>query len=176
MYDREGHQIGPMGERGIMFDVNISPDGEHVAVNRGEPADIWVYELARGTSLRLTFDKRNETLPVWSPDGRSVAYARIERDGKAAVMEAPVAGGEAKELWPPGEDTVSDWSSDGKYLLLRQGEMLMSPGDIWVAPADEGIRRRHEGASPDGDARRRIPRAVLAERQVGELRVERIGA
>ncbi len=50
---------------------------------------------------------------MWSPDSRSVAYARIERDGKAAVMEAPVAGGEAKELWPPGEDTASDWSSDG---------------------------------------------------------------
>jgi eukaryotic-like serine/threonine-protein kinase len=135
LYDRQGHQVGTIGERGIMFDVNIAPDGRHVAVNRGEPADIWIYELVRGTSLRLTFDKRNETLPVWSPDGRFVAYARIERDGKAAVMEAPVAGGEAQELLRPGEDTVSDWSSDGKYLLLRQGEMLMSPGDIWIAPA-----------------------------------------
>ena len=63
-----------------MFDVNISPDGKRVAVNRGDPADIWIYELARGTSLRLTFDLRNETLPVWSPDGRFVAYARIERE------------------------------------------------------------------------------------------------
>jgi serine/threonine protein kinase/Tol biopolymer transport system component len=135
LYDREGHEIGPVGERGIMFDVNVSHDGEHVAVNRGEPADIWVYELGRGTGMRLTFDARNETLPIWSPDGRSIVYARIERDGKAAVMEAPAGGGESRQLLPPGDDTVSDWSSDGKYLLLRQGEMLMSPGDIWVADA-----------------------------------------
>jgi Tol biopolymer transport system component len=135
MYDREGHEIGVIGERGIMFDVNVSPDGAHVAVNRGEPADIWMYELARGTGVRLTFDTRNETLPVWSPDDRSIVYARIERDGKAAVMEAAAGGGDSRQLLAPGDDTVSDWSSDGKYLLLRQGEMLMSPGDIWVALA-----------------------------------------
>jgi Tol biopolymer transport system component len=146
MYDRQGHQTGTVGERGIMFDVNISPDGRNVAVNRGEPADIWIYELNRGTGLRLTFDKRNETLPVWSADGRFIVYARIERDGKAAVMKAPVAGGAATEVMPPGEDTVSDWSSDGKYLLLRQGEMLMSPGDVWVAPVgapSDGLVKPH---------------------------------
>jgi serine/threonine protein kinase len=137
MYDRQGHQVGTIGDRAIMFDVNISPDGRSVAINRGDPADIWIYELARGTSLRLTFDLRNETLPVWSPDNRFVAYARIERNGKAAVMEAPLAGGEAKALLPVGDDTASDWSSDGKYLLLRQGEMAMSAGDIWVAPVGE---------------------------------------
>ncbi len=145
MYDRQGHQVGTVGERAIMFDVNISPDGRNVAINRGDPADIWIYELARGTSLRLTFDQRNETLPVWSPDNHFVAYARIERSGKAAVMDAPLAGGEAKELLPPGDDTASDWSSDGKYLLLRQGEMAMSAGDIWVAPVNgsEGNVKPH---------------------------------
>jgi tricorn protease-like protein len=63
LYDRDGHELGPVGEHGIIFDVNISPDGKRVAVNRGEPADIWVYELGRGTSLRLTSIRATRRCP-----------------------------------------------------------------------------------------------------------------
>jgi Tol biopolymer transport system component len=159
-YDRNGHEVGPVGEHGIIFDVNISPDGTRVAVNRGEPADIWVYELGRGTSLRLTFDPRNETLPVWSPDGRALAYARVEPDGRAAVMQVPSTGGEPTMMLPPGDLTVTDWSRDGKYLLLRQGSLSMGPGDIYEVPADQLSHARpvletafaeyHARFSPDG--------------------------
>ena len=94
MYDRDGHEVGQIGERGIIFDVNVSPDGTRVAVNRGEPADIWVYELGRGTSLRLTFDVRNETLPVWSPDSQRLAFNQTQKDATTAVYEIPAAGGD----------------------------------------------------------------------------------
>jgi Tol biopolymer transport system component len=137
LYDRTGRELGVIGEQGIIFDVNLSPDGRHVAVNRGEPADIWVYELTRGTSLRLTFDARNEILPVWASDGRSLIYSRVELDGKIAVMQIPASGGEPKTLLPPDDLMVTDWSSDGRYLLLRQGALIMSPGDVYVAPPDD---------------------------------------
>jgi Tol biopolymer transport system component len=160
LYDRDGHELGPVGEHGIMFDVNISPDGKRVAVNRGEPADIWVYELGRGTSLRLTFDPRNETLPVWSPDGHTLAYARIEPDGRAAVVQVPSTGGEPTVMIPPGYLTVTDWSRDGKYLLLRQGSLVTGPVDMYAAPADAPTHARplletnfveyHARFSPDG--------------------------
>ncbi len=135
LYDREGHDLGPVGERGIVFDVNASPDGSRVAINRGEPADIWVYELGRGTSLRLTFDARNETLPVWSPDGRTLVYSRIESDGRTTVMSIPAAGGEPRPLVPPGDLSVTDWSRDGRYLLLRQGPLSLGPIDMYAVSA-----------------------------------------
>ena len=88
--------MAAVGETGIIFDVNISPDGSHVAVNRGEPADILgCCEVGRGTSLRLTFDPRNETLPIWSPDGRSLVYSRVEADARAATMLVSAGGGES---------------------------------------------------------------------------------
>ena len=46
-FDRAGRRLGSVGEPGIFFDVNISPDGTRVAVNRDDPADIWVYQVAR---------------------------------------------------------------------------------------------------------------------------------
>jgi serine/threonine protein kinase/Tol biopolymer transport system component len=136
LYDRAGHEIGPVGERGIIFDVNVSPDGSRVAVNRGDPADIWVYELERGTSLRLTFDVRNETMPVWSPDGQQIAFNQVQREAKNAVLGIPASGGASRELIPSGDLQITDWSSNGRVMLLRQGELMMSPGDIWVQPLD----------------------------------------
>ncbi len=135
MFDRDGHEVGSVGERAIMFDVNVSPDGTRVAVNRGEPADIWVYDLRRGTGLRLTSDVRNETLPVWSPNGDRLAFNQMERDGTIRVLEIAAAGGQPRDLLPPGHLSVTDWSPDGKMLLLRQGELITSPGDIWLGPA-----------------------------------------
>jgi eukaryotic-like serine/threonine-protein kinase len=49
------------------------------------------------------------------------------------VMQVSAAGGEPKPLLPPGDYSVTDWSSDGKYLLLRKGSLLAAPGDIYVA-------------------------------------------
>jgi Tol biopolymer transport system component len=141
-YDRDGHDLGPLGENGIIFDVNLSPDGSRIAVNRGDPADIWVYELTRGTSLRLTFDPRNEITPVWAPDGRSLAYSRVENEGQVSVMEVSASGGEPHQLLPPGDYAVTDWSADGRYLLLRRGSLLVGPGDIYEVPlADLGHPR-----------------------------------
>ena len=133
--DRDGHELATIGEQGIVFDVNVSPDGGRVAVNRGDPADIWVYELARGTGLRLTFDPRNEMLPVWSPDGRDVAYTVLEASGRQSVMLVPAAGGAARGLLPEGELSVTDWSRDG--MLLLRGGPITSPGDVWTAPVSD---------------------------------------
>jgi Tol biopolymer transport system component len=158
LYDRDGHEVGIVGERGIIFDVNVSPNGTHVAINRGEPADIWVYELDRGTSLRLTFDVRNETLPVWSPDSRRLLFNQVQRDGQMAVLEIPATGGAPREILAPGTLAVTDWSPDGRVLLLRDGELMMSPGDIWAKPLDGPARSLlqtpfaefHTRFSPDG--------------------------
>jgi hypothetical protein len=37
---------------------------------------------------------------------------------------------------PPGTLAVTDWSPDGQVMLLRDGELMMSPGDIWAKPID----------------------------------------
>jgi Tol biopolymer transport system component len=158
VYDRDGHETGVVGERGIIFDLNVSPTGAQVAVNRGDPADIWVYEFGRGTSLRLTFDARNETLPVWSPDGRRLLFNQVQRENTMAVFEIPATGGAPREVVPPGTLAVTDWSPDGRVMLLRQGDFLMSPGDIWVKPVDGAARpllqtpfaEFHARFSPDG--------------------------
>ena len=142
LYDRAGHEVGPVGERGIIFDVNVSPDGSRVAVNRGDPADIWVYELGRGTSLRLTFDVRNETMPVWSPDGQQLAFNQVQREAKNAVLGIPAAAARA------GADPVGRPPDHG--LVEQRARDAAAAGRADDEPG------RHLGAAAGGP-----PRALL---------------
>jgi hypothetical protein len=59
---------------------------------------------------------------------------------------------------PPGTLAVTDWSPDGQVMLLRDGELMMSPGDIWAKPIDG------EGYPPAG-ARHRLARQLRRGRQ-----------
>src|SRR4029453_8736959 len=60
IFDRSGKTTGTVGEPGGYVGPSLSPDGTRLAVGRHElnvPArDIWVFDLARGTRLRLTLD------------------------------------------------------------------------------------------------------------------------
>jgi len=52
---------------------SLSPDGGRVAVWAGQ--DIWIYDLARSTTTRLTFDPALDVSPLWTPDGERVVFA-----------------------------------------------------------------------------------------------------
>jgi serine/threonine-protein kinase len=54
----------------------LSPDGTRVALEiRDLENDIWIWDLARQTLTRLTFDPALDQAPVWTPDGRRVIFA-----------------------------------------------------------------------------------------------------
>ena len=61
---------------------DVSPEGGRVAVRKGigGEMDIWIYDLARDTSTRLTFDEANDAMPRWSPDGQRVVF-NSQREG-----------------------------------------------------------------------------------------------
>jgi eukaryotic-like serine/threonine-protein kinase len=97
----------------------LSPDGRRVAFEvAAATTDIWIYELGRGTFSRLTQDGDNRT-PVWSPDGRVVAYNTI-RDGMRTVASRPVDGsGPETRLWSGSLQCAPyAWSPDAKSLAM----------------------------------------------------------
>jgi len=135
-FDRSGKEISTLGDPGEYFDVRLSPDGKIVAVVTGDPSDIWLYDLARGIRTRFTFDPLNEASPIWSADGRFLAYSS-DRKVHVDIFRKAVsgAGGEEPVAQQPANEFPWDWSADGRFLAYEHEEPGgTAKGDLWIMP------------------------------------------
>ncbi len=140
----------------------LSPQGDRIAlqVDNGV-SDIWVLDISRGTRTRLTFGPIYNNTPVWSPDGKWIAYTS-NRNGRYQILRRPSDGSGAEEQLLEDDRLLitTDWSRDGKYILYSRG----TPGvnDVWalpltgdrkpfqVIPATPNTFRSEAKLSPDG--------------------------
>jgi serine/threonine protein kinase len=122
--------------------ARLSPQGDRVALQIDTGAnDIWILDFSRGIRTRLTFGPVFNASPVWSPDGKWIAYDSV-RNGKDRVYRKPSDGSGAEELLLDDDQPVfpTDWSRDGKYLLYSRGPLYAAGEEIWALPL-EGDRK-----------------------------------
>jgi Tol biopolymer transport system component len=126
-------------EPGVFGTPRLSPDGTRLALGvlRDGNWDLWVYELDRGVATRITFGAGYDADPVWSPDGRWLAFAS-DRDGSMTVFRKRADGsGQAERLLDPEalpSPFPNSWSPDGKWLAVSPTGQ--GGNDLWVVPAD----------------------------------------
>ncbi len=111
-------------------DVAVSPDGKSIVFLLTEPnydpakqvADLWVV-AADGSAppRRLTYARKPESSPVWSPDGTRIAFVtRREGDEAGQVYVLPMNGGEARRVTDlSGGAANPQWRPDGKAILFE---------------------------------------------------------
>jgi len=135
--DRHGRVLQTAGPLANYRGIDLSPDGTHVAAHRHERAvqgDVWVTELTRGTTSRFTFDATQEnSSPVWSPDGQSIAYASLRGD-KWGIYRKPSNNAGSEEQLLESKDTVlpESWSPDGQSIVYTQ--FSSRAPDLWRLP------------------------------------------
>jgi Tol biopolymer transport system component len=141
-FDQTGKPAGVLGEPGEYANPVVSPDESRVAVGRGPAGarDIWIVDIARGSSTRFTFDPANDDNPVWSPDSTQVVFFS-DRSGQPRMYIKPADGsGEERQIVDqPG--TPTSWSRDGRFLLFTSGTPQSGP-DVWALP-DPRLVARH---------------------------------
>ena len=129
-FDRSGKQLELVGPSGQYGTPQLSPDGKYVAFARGSPGDIWVLDIGRGLTSRLTSDPAGDAFPVWSPDGRMIAFASSRDLGTFNLYERAVGVVEQDKVLLKNEvpKNPSDWSRDGRYLVYT------ARNDLWALP------------------------------------------
>ena len=107
-----GQAITPLWLR----DVQVSPDGSSIAF--GYKGDIYTVSTQGGTAKQLTTQTSFEGNPVWSPDGKQIAFAS-DRDGNFDIYIVSAQGGSAKKLTKNSASELP-WSftPDGKYVVF----------------------------------------------------------
>jgi dipeptidyl aminopeptidase/acylaminoacyl peptidase len=103
----------------------VSPDGKWVAYTVATPdmeanrnaSNVWMVAAAGGSAMQLT-QSGHDSSPVWSPDGKTLAFLS-SRAGESQVYLLSMEGGEAHALTKlsTGADIVK-WSPDGKRLAF----------------------------------------------------------
>jgi Tol biopolymer transport system component len=140
-FDRGGRRLGAAGEPGAYARIALSRDERQAALQRLDPrfqtSDIWLLDLAHGALTRFTSDPGVESDPVWSPDGRRLAFtARGEGAPQLALFHKALGGGPAERVLPEsaGWAFVEDWSPDGGFLLYGAG--IGGRDGLWAVPLD----------------------------------------
>ncbi|MDA2924229.1 protein kinase [Acidobacteria bacterium AH-259-L09] len=129
--DREGQVERLAAEPRFYSRPRLSPDGQRLAMTVFDSAnsDVWIYELARETPTRLTFDPAEDRNPLWTPDGQRVVFSS-DRDGGLSNLfwKAADGMGQLERLTTsPNYQIPYSWSSDGKRLVFVE----LNPETLW---------------------------------------------
>ena len=146
-------------EANVYESPRFSPDGKQIALTVRLPdIDVWIYDFQRGALRRITFAPGEDELPVWSPDGKRIAFASNGRQ-QAFVLPADGSGQEEPLMKNNTHFHLQSWSPDGKLIAY---ERLGASGrwEIWMLPMEgdhkpypylQGqFQERHPAFSPDG--------------------------
>jgi Tol biopolymer transport system component len=140
---RDGKELKAFGKQADYRSPALSNDGRYIAASLVDQAtgkaDIWVLDVERGTSTRLTFDPADEMAPIWSPDDRYI-YFTSRRQGKGDIFRKQSSGIGAEEvvLADPEWSMLMSLTADGKFGgVMTQNVPGKTEWDISLLNVDE---------------------------------------
>jgi tricorn protease len=122
--------------------------------------DLWIADLDGRNVRRLTSDIGVESHPVFSPDGKTIAFS-AQYDGNTDVYTIGIEGGSPTRLtWHPDPDIVRGWTPDGKAVLFSSPRNVFTNRftQLFTVPAKGGMPTQlpipngvEASYSPDGE-------------------------
>ena len=154
--DRSGRPQGALEVPASMFNFRVSPDGQFVlaASSLTDATGVWLVDLARRHSTRLAADG---IAPLWSPDGRRLAYtsrAGLDLHVRPSSGQAPLE----PLISDQSVKVLNDWTADAETIIYTRHDPSTKL-DLWHVPVNGGPARPllnspfnevHARVSPDG--------------------------
>jgi hypothetical protein len=140
-FDRQGTSLGRVGDAGPYTALDLSPSGaqaitiKHVAQNTADE-DLWLFDLARGSTKRLSVKPLLPIAPVWAPDSRRVFFSDFRRLRERSVTEEGVPRVVMENAAAVLNLQPTSVSADSRWLLETSIGSGPTRTDIWLAPLD----------------------------------------
>jgi TolB protein len=151
--------------RGMDLTPQWSPEGESIAFasDRGRPGEpeIWIMRADGRGARRLVATPNHpwqdaQYSPTWSPDGRRVVFTMTQTEGNPELYVVGVHGRGLERLTRTrgsldvfGDDTMPDWSTDGKTVVFVSNREQRT-SDLWTM-TPEGLRQKPLARRPRSD-------------------------
>ncbi len=135
--DRQGQKTGTVGTQRLRAQLlALAPDDRNFAAQAVSASglNIWVGDERRKVINRLTPDAIDATNPVWSPDGKRIVYS-TEAGGSLGIYVQEADGSRAAQMLlsePQRAFIATDWSADGRILLLQSNAKREGRTDLWL--------------------------------------------
>jgi eukaryotic-like serine/threonine-protein kinase len=139
-FDRSGKQLQAASGEGDFVWPALSADGQRLAVQALDSGtanyQISVYDLSRGTNVRLTFGPWRNQSPVWSPDSKTIAYAANQNglNNQLFRKNSDGTGGEELLAESGGNKFATSWSADGRFIAYNSNTEGKSNSELWILP------------------------------------------
>jgi tricorn protease len=151
-----------LGARAYAYaEPGISPDGRDIAFTSG--GDIWTVAVGGGDARLLVTDPSTDRRPLFSPDGRQLAFIST-RTGGGDIYLLDLGNGHLRRLtWDDGLEQLDAWSSDSKWIYFSSTSRdIAAMNDVFRVAADGGTpqavseeRYANEfGAAPSPDGKK----------------------
>jgi Tol biopolymer transport system component/imidazolonepropionase-like amidohydrolase len=129
-------------DEGTSMSVAVSPDGKMLAMDL--QGSIWVMPATGGPAKRMTDLFSDAHQPVWSPDGKTIAFFAYRDGGYDLWAIAPDGSGLRRLTWGPFDDREPAFSHDGTRIAFSsdRGNVLGSDYNIFVLDLRSGEIRQ----------------------------------
>jgi len=122
--DRNGEEIGQVGESAGYEDLDVSPDETKLAVSiwDSKQQDIWVHDLERDVTTRVTFNEASDISPQWGMDGNYIYFGNNESGIFSILKKAANGLGQREIIYK--DDSLhaapTSMSYDGKWVYASK--------------------------------------------------------
>ncbi|NAS30057.1 PDZ domain-containing protein [Flavobacteriaceae bacterium R38] len=114
---------------------SISPDGKSIAFNF--QGDIWTADINGQNAKRITVHEAYDTKPIWSYDGKSIAF-QSNRYGNNDIYIIATNGGQPKRItYHSTNDVITDYTKDGDILFATRRNFLQVERETEIHKVNE---------------------------------------
>ncbi|MHC9085828.1 amidohydrolase family protein [Luteimonas sp. RIT-PG2_3] len=154
--DPSAVQVAFKAEEGTWMSLDVAPDGKRIVFDL--LGDLYSVGIDGGAAVALVSGESFDTQPVFSPDGREIAFIS-DRDGSENLWVAAADGTAARAL-SRGDNGVlvgPAWSADGRQVVVTRFEQRNRlvgeiPGTLWAYPRTGGAGMQIPAKATTGNA------------------------